>query len=328
MARSRKLNVAPIRSSGETISELPDVPPSEKQVSWAGLFYLSVVYVFWGSTYLGIRIAVREGSGFPPFTMAGLRVLVGGMLLLLWSAGTRRRVRLSRQEMAVLAISGLLLWLGGNGLVTWAEQRAHSGYAALLIAAVPIWVALIEAVLDWKAPSGLLIGSLLIGFAGIVLLSVPMLASGVRADMWSLIALLLAGLSWGSGTVLQSRKPVSLAARVSSGYQQIFAGLGFVLVALLIREPRPDPAPEAWLAWGYLVLFGSVFAFTSFVQALRLLPISVAMTYAYVNPVIAMILGWLILREPITGWTLGGAALVLLGVAGIFRTRYSETSTD
>ena len=186
---------------------------------------------------------------------------------------------------------------------------------------------LIESVLDWKAPSGLLIGSLLIGFAGIVLLSVPVLTSGVRADLWSLIALLLAGLSWGSGTVLQSRKPVRLASRVSSGYQQIFAGLGFVLVALLIREPRPDPVPEAWLAWGYLVLFGSVFAFTSFVQALRLLPINVAMTYAYVNPVIAMILGWLILREPITGWTLGGAALVLLGVAGIFRARYSETST-
>jgi drug/metabolite transporter (DMT)-like permease len=156
-----------------------------------------------------------------------------------------------------------LLWLGGNGLVTWAEQRAHSGHAALLIAAVPIWVALIEAVLDRKVPSGLLIGSLLIGFAGIVLLSVPVLVSGVTADLWSLIAMLLAGLSWGSGTVLQTRKPVALAARVSSGYQQVFAGLGFILVALLIREPRPDPIPEAWLAWGYLVIFGSVFAFTS-----------------------------------------------------------------
>jgi drug/metabolite transporter (DMT)-like permease len=327
MADPRESVTVPAHSSGEEHSDQPPVPPSEREANWIGLFHLAVVYLVWGSTYLAIRVAVREGSGFPPFTMAGLRVLAGGSLLLLWSAGGRRRVRLSRQEIAVLGASGLLLWLGGNGLVTWAEQRAHSGHAALLIAAVPIWVALIEAVLDRKVPSGLLIGSLLIGFAGIVLLSVPVLVSGVTADLWSLIAMLLAGLSWGGGTVLQTRKPVALAARVSSGYQQLFAGFGFVLVALLIREPRPDPIPEAWLAWGYLVIFGSVFAFTSFVQALRLLPINVAMTYAYVNPVIAVILGWLILREPITLWTLGGAALVLLGVAGIFRARYSGTST-
>ena len=184
------------------------------------------------------------------------------------------------------------------GLVTWAEQRAHSGYAALLIAATPIWVTLIEAILDWKMPSRLLIGSLLTGFAGIALLTIPVFASGVSADLWSLIALLLASLSWGSGIILQSRRPVRLASRVSSGYQQLIAGVAFAALALLLREPRPDPAPEAWLAWGYLVVFGSVFAFTSFVQALRLLPINVAMTYAYVNPVIAMILGWLILREP------------------------------
>ncbi len=327
MAGSCNSDTVYVRSSGKTASELRAVPAPEKTAGWIGLFHLAVVYLVWGSTYLAIRVAVREGSGFPPLTMVGLRVLVGGTLLLLWSAADRRRIRPSGWEFAVLAASGLLLWFGANGLVTWAERRADSGYAALLIAAVPIWVALIEAVLDWKIPSYLLIGSLLIGFAGIVLLSVPVLGSGVTADLWSLIALLLAGLSWGSGTVVQSRKPVTLAPRVSSGYQQFIAGLGFVVAALLLREPRPDPVPEAWLAWGYLVIFGSVFAFTSFVQTLRLLPINVAMTYAYVNPVIAVILGWLILREPITGWTIGGAALVLLGVAGIFRDRYSETSS-
>jgi drug/metabolite transporter (DMT)-like permease len=327
MAERHNSDAIPVRSTAETHSELAALPSSEKTAHWIGLFNLSVVYLVWGSTYLAIRVAVREGSGFPPFTMAGLRVLVGGILLLLWSASSRRQIKPSRPELAILAASGLLLWLGGNGLVTWAEQRAHSGYAALLIAAAPIWVALIEAVLDWKMPSYFLIGSLLIGFAGIVLLSVPVLVSGVSADLCSLIALLLAGLSWGGGSVLQTRKPVNLTPRVSSGYQQLFAGLGFVVIALLLREPRPDPVPDAWLAWGYLVVFGSVFAFTSFVQTLRLLPINVAMTYAYVNPVIAVILGWLILREPITGWTLGGAALVLLGVAGIFRDRYSENST-
>lgn len=327
MARSRNSVGVPSRSLGETYSELPVLSPPERESHWAGLFHLSVVYLVWGSTYLAIRVAVRGESGFPPFTMAGLRVLAGGILLLLWSVGSRRSIRPSRQELAVLAASGLLLWLGGNGLVTWAEQRAHAGYAALIIAAVPIWVALIEAVLDRKIPSRLLVGSLLLGFAGIALLSLPVLAGGASADLWSLIALLFAGFSWASGTVVQRRNPITLASRVSSGYQQLFAGLGFVVVATLIHEPHPTPVPEAWLAWGYLVIFGSVLAFTSFVQAVRLLPIHVAMTYAYVNPVIAVILGWLILREPITGWTLGGAALVLVGVAGVFRTRYSETST-
>jgi drug/metabolite transporter (DMT)-like permease len=325
MAGSSDSASVPLDSSDETSSEPIPVSASDRRDNWVGLFHLSVVYLVWGSTYLAIRVAVRQGSGFPPFTMVGLRVLAGGTLLLLWSAGSRRPIKPSRGELAILGASGLLLWLGGNGLVTWAEQRAHSGYAALMIAGVPIWVALIEAILDRKTPSRLLTGSLLVGFGGIVLLNLPVLVSGAPADLWSLLALLLAGLSWASGTVIQSRKPVTLSPRVSSGYQQVIAGLGFVVVAILIREPRPTPVPEAWLAWGYLVIFGSVVAFTSYVQALRLLPINVAMTFAYVNPVIAVILGWLILSEPITGWTLGGAALVLLGVAGVFRTRYLET---
>jgi drug/metabolite transporter (DMT)-like permease len=309
------------------LSHLPDDAAAEPAaINWSGMFNLLVVYLVWGSTYLAIRVAVREEAGFPPFTMAGLRVLTGGVLLLLWAAAVRRQIKPSKRDVVILAISGMLLWVGGNGLVTWAEQRAHSGYAALLVAASPIWVALLEAILDRKLPSRLLVGSLLIGFGGIVLLSYPVLISGVRADWWSVIALLLAGLSWAIGTIVQSRHPVQLSPRVSSGYQQLFAGLGFALIALLLGEPRPTPLFEAWLAWGYLVLLGSVFAFTAFLQALRLLPTNIVMTYAYVNPVIAVALGWLILGEPITLWTVGGAALVLIGVAGVFRARYTKPS--
>ena len=311
----------PIRPCGEGASGSSKAVPSQRTVSWAGLFYLFVVYIVWGSTYLAIRVAVREGAGFPPFTMGSLRMLVAGVLLLLWAASSRRRIRLSRREFAVLAGSGLLLWLGGNGLVMWAEQRAVSNLAAPIVGSTPIWVALIEAILDRKAPSLRLVASLLVGFSGIVVLSAPLLTSGVRADVLSVVALSLAAFSWGCGTILQSRNPVALSPRVSSGYQQLFAGLGFTVVAFVLREPRPTPIPEAWWAWGYLVVFGSVLAFTSFVQTLRLLPISIAMTYAYVNPVIAVILGWLILREPITIWTVSGAALVLLGVAGVFQER-------
>ncbi len=294
---------------------------SEKKVTWSGMLNLFVVYFVWGSTYLAIRVAVREGSGFPPFALGALRVLPAALILIAWGAATHKRIMISRQEFVTLLFSGLLLWLGGNGLVNWSEQRADSSVAALTIAATPIWVAIIEAILDRRMPSVRFIGALLIGFSGIAVLSWPVLRTGIRADILSILGLLAAGFSWGSGTILQSRRPVGVQSAVSAGYQQLFGGIGFLLIFVLSNEPAPNPVPEAWWAWGYLVVFGSIFSFTAYVRAVELLPTSVVMTYPYVNPVIAVFLGWVILNEPITTWTLAGAVLVLLGVAGIFHER-------
>ena len=287
----------------------------------AGMLHLSIVYVIWGSTYLAIRIAVREGSGFPPFTLSMTRVLLSGALLLILGILRRKRIQPSRDELVVLLGSGLLLWTGGNGLVTWAEQRADSGLAAMIVGSMPIWTALIEAVVDRRLPTLRLILALMVGFIGISLLSIPSLRTGIRADVLAILALLSAPISWATGSVLQSRRQTSLAPQVSAGYQSLFGGLGFLVLVVVFGEPKPVPTNEAWLAWGYLVLFGSVIAFTSYVQVLKLLPMSIAMTYAYVNPVIAVLLGALILGEPITLWTVSGAVLVILGVAGVFRDR-------
>ena len=224
--------------------------------------------------------------------------------------------------------SGFLLWIGGNGLVVLAEQRIDSGIAALIVASTPIWVALFESILDKRVPSLLLIGSLVVGFGGILVLSLPLIISGVRADILSILAVLLASFSWSSGLVLQSRQPVSLSRGVSSAYQQLFGGVFFALIALLVREPLPTPTTEAWLAWGYLVLFGSILAFTAFVSALPMLPTSLVTTYAYVNPVIAVLLGWLILREPVTSWTIFGGLFVLVGVTGIFRVNNKKAHLE
>ena len=303
-----------------------DVP--KKSVTLKGLFHLFVIYVVWGSTYLGIRIAVREGAGFPPFIMGAMRTLVSGGLLLLLAVFLRKRIKLTKGEIAILAGSGLLLWVGGLGLVVWAEQRAHSLFAALIIGAEPIFVALIEVFLDQRLPSLEFVLSLIIGFAGIAMLSVPVLSSNITADILSLGALLVAAISWGLGSILQQRKPVDISSTVSSGYQLLFGSVGLAAVALLVREPLPNPTTEAWLAWLYLVIFGSLLAFTSYVRALQLLPLSIVMTYPYVNPVIAITLGWLILGEPVTIWTITGAALVMVGVAGIFRTRKDENTND
>jgi len=286
-----------------------------------GLLYLAVVYVVWGSTYLFIRIAVREGAGFPPYLMAALRVLVASGILLGWARLRGERLRLDRTELILLGGSGLLLWVGGNGLVTWAEQRAASGLAALLVAAMPIWAELIAVVLDRRLPTVRLAGSILVGFLGVGLLSWPVLRQGTAADVLSVVALLLAPLFWAGGSIwLQRRKP-DLGVRVIAGWQQLIGTAGLSLMALASREPWPTPTPAAWLAWGYLVVFGSVIAFTSYMACIRLLPYSVVVTYTYANPVIAVGLGWIVLGEAITGWTVAGAALVVSGVAGVFHNR-------
>jgi len=293
-------------------------------VSWAGLLHLFVVYVVWGSTYLAIRVCVREGSGFPPFFLGASRVIIAGIVLLAWTKLRGQRVRPTGRELLILGVSGVLLWTAGNGLVIWAEQRIHSAYAALLVSSTPIWAALVESLIDKRLPSWLLIVALVVGFCGAGLLSVPILLDGTTADAFSVVALLFASLSWSTGSIFQNRHPVKLGARTSSAYQQLAGSIGFLILIFLTAEPFPNPRPEALWAWGYLVVFGSILAFTSFVLALRLLPTGIVFTYAYVNPLIAVVLGWLILSEPITGWTIGGAGLILLGVAGVFHDRVNR----
>lgn len=286
-----------------------------------GLFHLIVVYIVWGSTYLAIRVAVREDAGFPPFMLVWMRVLLASVILLSWGRVRKAQFRMPARLWVLLGTSAVLLWVGGNGLVAWAEQYAHSGYAALLVSTLPIWVAIVEAVIDRKPPTWRLTGALLIGFAGVGVLNWPVLRTGSIGDLLAAIALLLAPLFWGIGSIIQRRNPVPVSLEVSSGYQHLIGGIAALLLAFSTREPLPSPTPEAWGAWAYLVLFGSVFAFTSFVKALHLLPTNIVMTYAYVNPVIAVFLGWIILGEPITLWTLGGTVLIILGVMGVFHEK-------
>ena len=294
------------------------------RISTSGLLNLIIVYVVWGSTYLAIRVAVRPGSGIPPFTLGFGRVVLAGMVLLGWSLIRKKKVRINRSELLILAASGLLLWTAGNGLVAWSEQRVDSSIAALLVATVPLWTTLFESILDRKLPSFMLTLSIMIGFSGTALISIPTLQNGTGADALSILALVISPASWALGSIIQNRRHVSLEPVTSSAYQQLFAAVGFAVLVFVTDEPLPDPSREAWLAWAYLLIFGSVIAFTSYVKVLQLLPMSIAMTVAYVNPVIAVILGAMILGESITITTVAGAALVLVGVAGVFRARYGK----
>lgn len=300
-----------------------DMGHEHRLMNKLGLVHLGIVYVLWGSTFLAIRVAVREGSGFPPFIMAGTRILIASAILFAIARIAKQRLRPTRAELFVVAAAGLLLWTGANGLLTWSEQRVHAGPAALVMATMPIWASLMNAYLDRRTPSPLLFASLGLGLLGVAVLSISLLTSGARADVLSILALLVGAFSWAAGTVLQARRPVKLEIYANSAYQSLFGALAFLALSLILREPAPSPIPEAWIAWAYLIVFGSVVGFTSYIQTIRLLPLSVATTISYVNPLVAVILGAIILSEPITAYTLAGTVLILLGVAGVFRDRFS-----
>ena len=282
--------------------------------------HLLIVYIVWGSTYLGIRVAVQEGSGFPPMIMSATRVFAGSLILVALARFIKKQsLRLTKEEWVVLSISGLALWWGGNGLLAIAEMTVPSGYAALIISCTPIWVAIIESILDKKRPSFFLVISLLIGVAGIAVLNWPAIIAGNLNDLKGLFLLIIAGLSWGAGSIYQKRKNIHTTPEISSAVQQFTGGIALLITSFIISEPTMNPVPSAWWAWGYLIIFGSVIAFTSFVKALKLLPPNIVFTYAFVNPVVAIVLGFIILGEPITPWTFAGATLVLVGVLGVFK---------
>ena len=282
--------------------------------------HLLIVYIVWGSTYLGIRVAVQEGSGFPPMIMSATRVFAGSLILIALARFIQKQsLRLTKEEWVVLSISGLALWWGGNGLLAIAEMTVPSGYAALIISCTPIWVAIIESILDKKRPSVFLVISLLIGVAGIAVLNWPAIIAGNLNDLKGLFLLIIAGLSWGAGSIYQKRKNIHTTPEISSAVQQFTGGIALLITSFIISEPTMNPVPSAWWAWGYLIIFGSVIAFTSFVKALKLLPPNIVFTYAFVNPVVAVVLGFIILGEPITPWTFAGATLVLVGVLGVFK---------
>jgi len=290
--------------------------------SVSAFVHLGAVYVIWGSTYLAIRLAVRGDAGFPPFLLGVFRLALAGTVLLGWARLRGLRVRLSRSDALTLLAAGILMWPLANGLVNFAEQRADSSYAALLLGSLPIWTAVIEAISHRRRPSWFLGLSLLVGFGGLGLLTAPRLAVAGAADVLSIAALIVAPVSWALGSVLQIRRPVAVSPLVTAGYLHVFGCVGFVVLSVATKETWQTPAAEAWGALGYLVLAGSVVAFTSYVRVLHLLPTSVVMTYAYVNPVIAVLLGWAMLGETVNGTILVGMGMILVGVWGVFHDRY------
>jgi drug/metabolite transporter (DMT)-like permease len=291
----------------------------------------AAVYLVWGSTYLAIRFAVET---LPPLLMAGARFILAGVILLAWARARSPEVPPTRRDWHTGLISGALLLLGGNGLVVWAEQRVPSGIAALLVAVVPLWMVL----LDWLRPGGrrppaLVFGGLALGLLGLVLLvGTDSLQGHSEVSIAGAGVLVLASLSWAAGSLYVKHAPRGSSSLNASATQMIAGGLCLAGVAAIFGEfGRLDLAhasSRSILGFLYLVTFGSLVGFTAYVYLLEHTSAARASTYAYVNPVVAVLLGWALANEPVTSRTLLAAAVILAAVAIITVARDDVSVPD
>lgn len=289
---------------------------------WAAL---AVIYVVWGSTYLAIRVTIET---IPPMISASLRFVVAGALLYAFAIprGERDGDRPGLAEWRSSAIVGTLLFLGGNGGVVWAEQRIPSGIAALLVATVPLWMALIGfTVLKERLPR-IAVAGLLVGFAGTALLIRPSGEGGV--DTLGALVVVGASLSWAIGSLYSRGAPLPKRPLVSASMQMLSGGVALGIVGIaggeLGRIELGDISRSSAFAFFYLIFFGSIAAFSCYAWLLRVAPTSIVSTYAYVNPAVAVALGWAFLDERVEPLTFMAGAVIVAAVAMIVTARRVE----
>jgi drug/metabolite transporter (DMT)-like permease len=283
----------------------------------------ATLYVVWGSTYLGIRVGLE--ADLPPTLFAGWRLVPAGLLLLGLARlrGTSLRIRFDQYRM--VATIGLFLLVGGMYFTFLAEQTIPSGLAALIVALLPLWVALAESLVPgMERPTARGYLGLVIGFTGLGVLIAPRLSgiSGTSEEYVGIGLQILGTWLWTAGSILSKRNPVDVDALVATGYEMLTAGGVLLVIGTVAGEwPRFHLTPAGLGALAYLSVIGSCVAFTAFVWLLANAPASKVMTYAYVNPVIAVFLGWaagtlgLVPPEPVDGWVVAGMAIIISGVA-------------
>jgi drug/metabolite transporter (DMT)-like permease len=276
-----------------------------------------VVCVVWGSTYLAIRVGVGV---LPPFLFAGLRFVIAGLLLLTVALALGDSLPRRAVDWRTQAIVGVLLLAGGNAFVVWAEQYIASGIASIFVVTVALWMAFFDAIvpggsgdLNWRVVAGLLLG-----FLGTTLLVGASPAELLHADLRGPIALTCASASWSIGSVYGKRHKTETSPYVGAAIQMVVGGAATALVGTLLGEwSRWHLTGRGVGALAYLVVFGSIIGYSAYTYALRNASATIVGTYAYVNPVIAVLLGWLLLHEPVTPRTFLAMALIIGAVVWI-----------
>ncbi|MEV4749789.1 EamA family transporter [Streptosporangium sp. NPDC049248] len=279
---------------------------------------LAIVYVVWGSTYLAIMIVIET---MPPLLSGAIRFVTAALVLgvTVRLLKGRESFRMTWKEAGGAALVGLLLLNGGNGMVAVAEQHISSGLAALLVASTPLWLVIFR-VLFRDRPQVLTLAGVLIGFGGVAVLSLT--GGGSAADSTGIVIILLASLSWSVGSFLTSRIPMPANPFTASAVEMAAGGVGLALTATVVGEhvDLADVSTRSWIALAYLIMVGSLVGFTAYVWLLNNAPISLVSTYAYVNPVVAVVLGALVLSEEVTGSMIVGGLVIVLGVALVVST--------
>lgn len=282
------------------------------RVFWA----FAAIYIIWGSTYLGIQYAIET---IPPFTLAAVRFLIAGAMLYLW-ARWQGQPNPSAATWRMGALFGLLFFVVGNGLVVWAEQFVPSGRTALLASTTPIWVVIIESGLDgWKRPALRVIIGIVLGMVGLGLLATPRAADPEQAiPVIGILALLAAAIAWGGGSVLSHRRHLDASPAMATGIKMLGGGALLAVVAAAAGEGQRIAVDQvsrtSWIALVYLIVFGSILGFTAFTFLLRTTTPEIVGTSAYVNPLVAVLLGWAMAGELVTSRMMIGAGVSLLGV--------------
>jgi drug/metabolite transporter (DMT)-like permease len=298
---------------------------AQRPSRWMVILAFGLVYLFWGSTYLGIDIAVQN---IPPALMCGLRFSVAGVVMLAVCAATGRKVLYSPRQIALAAVVGLLLLMGGNLTLSYAELAVSSGLAALIIAITPLWFLVLDSLLlgdhhiSGRGKAGLVLGIL-----GLFVLVWPQLQAGTlgHREFWASVSLIGGSFSWALGSVLSKRWQSGMDVFSATGWQVTAAGVGNFVFAFLAGDlSRVTWTPRGLGAVAYLVVCGSWIGYTAYIWLLEHVPTSKVSTYAYVNPVVAVFLGWLVLHERVDRFILTGSAIVVLSVILVTSAKVSQ----
>lgn len=280
------------------------------------------IYLIWGSTYLAIRFAIET---IPPFAMCGFRFLIGGVLLLFW-AMTQGAKLPSRTELRNAALIGLLMMIGGTGAVTWAEKTVPSGLTALVIGTVPLWIVFF----DWLRPHGvrpskLMVLGLAIGTIGVGILIAPGHFAGAdHINPLGALVLVVACASWAWGSIYLRHAVLPKVQTMSAAMQLFFAGIAILVISITTGEWQSftfaDATPKSWLSLGYLAIFGTL-AFVAYIWLLKASTPAKAATYAYVNPMVAVVLGSTLGNEPFAFRTVISAVIIVAAVSLIITAK-------
>jgi len=289
----------------------------QRQSRFAVMLAFGLVYFFWGSTYLAIDIAVER---IPPALMCGVRFLIAGVFMLAFCAVRGRNIRYNPRQLGQMATVGVLLLMGGNLTLSYAEQHIGSGLAALIVAAIPLWFMVLDTLLlgdhhvSLRGKAGLGLG--VVGLAVLLWPDLTATTSFGRVQLWASVSLVGGSFSWALGSVLAKRwKSVDVDPFSATAWQMIAAGLGNLLFATAGGDfSRVVWTPRGVGATLYLVVCGSWIGYTAYIWLLNHVPTAKVSTYAYVNPVVAVFLGWLVLHERVDGYILAGSAIVVAAV--------------